>query len=287
MDSIRDLVSIVVLTHNRADDLRRTLSRMVALRAGCPVIVVDNASTDSTATLVKREFPSATLISLQNNIGAAARNIGVQLARSPYIAFCDDDSWWAEGSLEHAARLLDAYPQVAAVCARILLGSQQREDPVCKVLASSPLPQAGLPGPALFGFIACATVFRREAFLAAGGYEPRFFVGGEEELLSVDLLAQGWSIVYAPELTVHHHPSPHRDNLRRRQIVLRNAIWVAWLRLPFASALRQTWRACRASRNGRVAAAALVEALGQAPWVWRERSVMPPDVLRLYRLLRH
>jgi GT2 family glycosyltransferase len=285
MTSLRDLVSIVVLTHNRAEELRRTLARLSGLSGRYPLIVVDNASTDSTAALVRREFPSAILVPLRDNIGAAARNAGVRLARSPYVAFCDDDSWWSEGSLELAAGLLEAYPRVAAVCARILLGPEAREDPVCKVLQSSPLPRAGLPGPALLGFIACATVFRRRAFLDAGGYERRFFVGGEEELLSLDLLAQGWSIVYAPRLTIHHYPSPQRDNPRRRRIVLRNALWVAWLRLPLASALRRTWRICRASRDGRAAAAALLEAMREAPWVWRERSVMPPQVLRLYRML--
>jgi GT2 family glycosyltransferase len=286
MDSIRDLVSIVVLTHNRAEELRRTLACLFALPEECPVIVVDNASTDATAALVAREFPQARLVSLRDNIGAAARNVGVRMAGTPYVAFCDDDSWWAGGSLRYAASVLDANPRVAALCARILLGPDESEDPVCKELASSPLPRAGLPGPALLGFIACATVFRREAFLQAGGYEPRFFVGGEEELLTLDLLARGWHIVYLSELTIHHHPSPYRDNRRRRQIVLRNTLWVAWLRLPLASALKQTWRNCLASGDRRVAAAALMEALREAPWVWRQRSVMPPEVLRLYRMLR-
>jgi len=250
------------------------------------IVVVDNASTDGTAAMVRQHFHDVHLISLPRNTGAAARNAGVQQTRTPYIAFCDDDSWWAPGSLEKAVEILEAYPRIAALCARPLLGPEEKEDPICEVLASSPLPCAGLPGPALLGFIACATVFRRQAFLDAGGYEAKFFVGGEEELLSLDLVSNGWSVVYAPRLTVHHYPSPQRDNAGRQKIVLRNMLWVAWLRLPVASAVRQTWRICRSTRNYRTLAAAFLNALRELPWIWRKRRVISSEVHRLYRTLR-
>jgi GT2 family glycosyltransferase len=219
-------------------------------------------------------------------MGAAARNIGVQQVRTPYVAFCDDDSWWARGSLAMAADILDHYPKVAALCGRVLLGGAGIEDPICADLAASPLPSEGLPGRALLGFMACAVVFRRQAYLDAGGYEERFFVGGEEELLSLDLAAAGWSIVYAPQLTVHHHPSSRRDNAARQQIVLRNALWVAWLRLPIASAWQETRRLCGSAPDRRVLLGALSEVLREVPWVWRARKVLPASVLRLRKLLR-
>lgn len=232
MSTSQSRVSVVILTHNRVDELRVTLERMCALPERPAIIVVDNASTDTTSSLVRERFPQVTLISLERNIGGAARNVGVRQARTPYVAFCDDDSWWDSGSIARAQAVLDAYPRVAAVCARILLGADQTEDPICAEMAASPLPSAGLPGPALLGFVACAVVFRREPYLNAGGYEPRFFVGGEEELLALDLVAGGWSLVYVPQLVVYHHPSPRRDNVRRQTIVIRNTLWVAWLRLP-------------------------------------------------------
>jgi GT2 family glycosyltransferase len=279
-------MSVVILTYNRRDEVRHTLGHMLALPQAVDIIVIDNASTDGTQDLVHFEFPQVRFVRLPRNVGAAARNIGVEMATTPYIAFCDDDSWWAAGSLERAADILDAHPRVAALCARILLGPQEIEDPVCQVLANSPLPSAGLPGRALLGFIACATVVRRAAYLQAGGYEQRFFVGGEEELLSIDLVSNGWSVVYVPELTIHHHPSPQRDNPGRQKIVLRNTLWVSWLRLPFASALRQTWTTCRSARDIRTLAAAMLEALRELPWVWRERRVISPRVHQMYRVLR-
>ena len=99
-------------------------------------------------------------------------------------------------------------------------------------MANSPLPADGLPGPSLLGLLAGATVFRRDAFLGAGGYDPRFFLGGEEALLALDLVAGGWVLVYAGDLTVHHYPSAQRDASSRRRLLARNRLWVAWLRRP-------------------------------------------------------
>jgi hypothetical protein len=49
-----------------------------------------------------------------------------------------------------------------------------------------------LPGPPVLGFIACGGIVRRAAFLEVGGFNSRLGVGGEEELLAVDLTARGW-----------------------------------------------------------------------------------------------
>jgi GT2 family glycosyltransferase len=281
-----DQVSVVIITHNRAPELLRTLEHMRALPERPAIVVVDNASTDATPALLTRHFPDLKLISLETNIGAAARNIGVQHVQTPYVAFCDDDSWWADGSLERATSIMDAYPKVAAVCARILLGPDEREDPICALMGSSPLPSMHLPGPAILGFVACAVVFRRQAYLDGGGYEPKFFVGGEEELLTLDLVTQGWSLVYARDLIVHHYPSPQRDIVDRQKIVIRNALWVAWLRLPLPSAVQETWRICRSAPRREVLKIALLNALRELPWVYRNRKVIPSAVWILYRKLR-
>jgi GT2 family glycosyltransferase len=279
-------LSLVVLSYNRSAELARTLERMLAMSGNLPIVVVDNASTDGSAAMVAQRFPQVTLISLSRNMGAAARNHGVRHVQTPYVAFADDDSWWADGSLEAAVALLDRYPQLAAVCGRVLLGEAEREDPVCRMMAESPLPSAGLPGPALLGFVACAVVFRRNAYLEAGGYDEKFLVGGEEELLTLDLVAGGWHLAYIPTLTVHHYPSPQRNRAARDRIIVRNALWVAWLRLPFFAALRQSVRICRRAPGFAVAAAALREALSELPWVCRRRRVLPLKVQAMYRMLR-
>lgn len=286
MDGNGQQVSIVLLTHNRVGELIRTLDKLLTMPEKPSVIVVDNASTDGTAAIVTQRYPQVQLVSLPRNIGGAGRNAGVRLATTPYVAFCDDDSWWEDGALDLAVEILDHYPDVAALCGRVLLGVDCREDPTCAEMARSPLPADGLPGPALLGFIACAVVFRRDAYLQAGGYEARFFIGGEEELLTLDLAAAGWRLAYVPQLTVHHHPSPYRDNIARQVIVIRNALWVAWLRLPPAWALRETWRIKRRAPSRDAWRGGLRQALGELRWVWRSRRMLPPQVAGLVRLLR-
>lgn len=289
MNVLHGRISVVILTHNREHELRRTLARMTSLPEQPQIIVVDNASIDATAGMVRTEFPQVQLVPLRQNIGAAARNAGVEHASTPYVAFCDDDTWWAAGALTKAVELLDAHPKVAVLSARVLVGEEGKEDPTCAVMASSPLPSDDLPGPSLLGFLAGACAMRRQAFLDAGGYEPRFFLGGEEALLTLDLVAAGWRVVYAPELTVYHYPSATRDVTRRERILVRNALWVAWMRLPLMSALRDTWRICirdAGKANRQVLASALLSAVRGLPWVFRNRRVVPGDTALLYRMLR-
>ena len=285
MSGLSRRLAVVVLTHNRAAELRRTLGQLRALPEQPRIIVVDNGSSDGTAGMVRRHFPEVELVAIPCNMGAAARNAGARRAGTPYVAFCDDDTWWEQGALSTAVDLLDRYPQVAVLSARVLVAEEGREDPTCALMAESPLPSDQLPGPALLGFLAGACVMRRQPFLDAGGYEPNFFIGGEEALLTLDLAAAGWSVVYAPQLTVYHHPSPVRDNRRREHLLVRNAFWVAWMRLPVAHAWRDTLRICRASRP-RVLGAALLAALRGVPWVVRRRRILPENVLLLYRMLR-
>lgn len=285
MSQWKERVTVVILTYNRAGELRRTLEKMTGMNRQPAIIVVDNASTDDTAAMVARDFPSVRLLKSPTNIGGSARNLGVLAAATPHVAFCDDDSWWAPGSLEMAVEALDAYPRLAAVCARILLGAEEKEDPICRQMAASPLPSDGMPGPALLGFVACAVVFRRQAFLDAGGYEARFFVGGEEELLTLDLLSKGWRIAYLNKLTVHHHPSPQRDRKDRHRVVARNAIWVAWLRLPLPTSLRNSFRMLRYAHRHKVFLATVRSTLKEFPWVLRNRRVVQPQIIRWYRIL--
>jgi GT2 family glycosyltransferase len=286
MATLRDKLTVVILAHNRAAELRRTLIHMLELPGQPQLIVVDNASRDSTAAMIEHDFPTVTFIRLKQNIGAAARNVGVQQVRTPYVAFCDDDTWWAQGALATAAALLDAYPKVAVLSARVLVGAERKEDPVCASMLDSPLPARNLPGPALLGFLAGACVMRRQAFIDAGGYEPNFFIGGEEALLTLDLVVNGWSVVYAPQLTVHHYPSAARDASLREHLLIRNALWVAWMRLPFMSALQETKRVFRQPYRWKVLGTAFLGALRGLPWVLGKRKVIPNDTAHLYQRLQ-
>jgi GT2 family glycosyltransferase len=131
--------------------------------------------------------------------------------------------------------------------------------------------------------MAGAVVMRTEAFRQVGGYEPQLFIGGEERLMGLDLAARGWRMAYVPELVVHHRPSALREPAVRRLLVLRNELWIAWMRLPWRSALRETRRTLAGlARLGRMPEV-LWWALKGLPWALRRRQVVPQAVETMRR----
>jgi GT2 family glycosyltransferase len=279
--SVEDRLSIVVLTYNRVDEVLRTLACLCRLPERPPIIVVDNGSADGTAAQIAEHFPQVELVRSEANLGAAGRNLGVERVRTPFVAFCDDDTCWEPGALALAADLLEHHPQVAVLSCRVVVGASGEPDPTCALMAASPLPTDGLPGPSLIGIMAGASVFRTEAYRAVGGYEPRLFIGGEETLLSLDLLARGWRLVYAAAVVTRHQPSQIRESQLRRRLLARNAIWVAWLRLPFGAACRETLRALASHGWRKGLGTVLLQSLAGLRWVLRERSVIPAEVQRM------
>jgi GT2 family glycosyltransferase len=279
-------VAVVIATRNRGTELLGTLTRLRALDEQPPIMVVDNGSTDGTAELVRIRCPGVQVVGLRRNRGGAARTVGARLVDCPYVAFSDDDSWWAPGALGRAAELLDRHPRLAVLAARVLVGPDRRRDPVCDEMAHSPLGRAAdLPGPSVLGFIACGAVVRRSAFLEVGGFHVRLGVGGEEELLAVDLAARGWGLAYVEEVVAYHHPSPSRDPSARRRVQVRNALWSAWLRRPLGGAARQTVHlAARAMRQPGAWSGILLALLG-LPWVLRERHPVHPELEAALRAL--
>ncbi|NML14247.1 glycosyltransferase family 2 protein [Azohydromonas caseinilytica] len=273
-------VSVVVLTHERPQELERTLQRLQALPERPALIVVNNGSAPAAAEVVRR-FEGVTLVQCPRNLGAAGRNLGVARVRTPYVAFCDDDTWWEPGSLSRAAAVLDAHPRLAVLNARVLVGPENRVDPACECMAASPLDSRGLPGPRLVSFMAGAVVMRVQAFREAGSYEPRFFLGAEEVLLGQDLMAAGWDMAYVASVCTHHHPSPARDRRARALVTTRNRLWLAWLRLPWPLAWHETRKVWRDGVAQGVAGAALRAALAGLPWVLARRRVLPPPVVEL------
>jgi GT2 family glycosyltransferase len=279
-------VAVVMITHNRRIEVLCTLERLNRLPERPQVVVVDNASTDGTATAVAERHPAVEVLTPGRNLGASGRTLGVRHVETPYVAFCDDDTWWEPGALRRAADLFDANPRLALVNGRVLVEPEGAEDPTCSMMANSPLPpEPGLPGRPILGFLAGASVVRRSAFLEAGGFEPRLFLGGEEELLATDLVARGWRLCYVPEILSRHHPSHRRDVPARRGHMLRNALWFAWLRRPLPSALRRTLATAFSTPWDRVTLRGFAAAFAGLPWVLRERRVVPPNVEEWLRLL--
>jgi GT2 family glycosyltransferase len=271
-------------TRDRRACALATLDRLAELPERPPVVVVDNGSVDGTAIAIMRRHLGVRVIELPRNVGAAARTVGVLGIDTPLVAFSDDDSWWRPGALRLASAVFAEHPKLAVLQARILVGPEERLDPTCTAMERSPVPTPpGLPGPALLGFVACGTVVRREPFLAAGGFHPRLGLGGEEELLALDLAAAGWQLAYVDSVVAHHHPQPGHDRVGRPELQVRNSLWVTWLRRRPAAAVARSARLIAAAlRAGHTRA--VLDAGRGLPWVLRERRPLPRGVERAARL---
>jgi GT2 family glycosyltransferase len=278
-------VTAVIATRNRCPELCATLERLSALPERPGIIVVDNGSRDGTARAVQRAFPGVELITLRRNLGACARNVGVRRARTPYVALNDDDSWWEPGALSKAVAVLEASPRTGIVAAATMVGPDATPDPLNGVMAASPLRAGTLPGPRVLGFLGCAAVARKQAYLAAGGYSRLLFIGGEEELLAYDLAAKGWPVSYRADVVAHHWPSPVRDARRRRTLETRNRILVAWLRRPWSRAAADTVRLARTAGRDANAGRALAETAIRLPAALLLRRRLPAQVEADIRLL--
>lgn len=293
-DSVRDhRVSVVIATRNRPAELARTVGRLSALDPAPPIIVVDNAS-DVDLRWLDDHPGRPDVVRLPENRGAAARTIGAQRAGTRYVAFSDDDSWWAPRALSTAADTLDRYPEIGLLAARTLVGPQCRPDPLNRAMAASPLrhrPRRGaahraLPGTPVLGCLACAAVVRRSSFLGVDGFPQEFLFGGEETLLCYDLAAAGWEVRYVPEVVAHHHPSPARPERWRRQAAdLRNTALIEWMRRPLPVAAAHVWQLARAAGTDRASRMALTGLVRRLPSALAHRRALPPDVEQDVRLL--
>jgi GT2 family glycosyltransferase len=269
-------VGIVIATCDDGTTLLPTLDRLAALPERPPMVVVDNRGRPDLAAAIRaagHARPAVDIVTLARDHGPVARTIGARVLSTELVAFCDDDSWFAPGSLLRAADRFARDPRLALVQARVLVGSEERLDSTCARLIGAP---------ALLGFLACGAVLRRRALLQVGGFPDGSGFGGEERPVALDLASAGWSLVYDPEVVAHHHPQPSARREGRHRRTVRNDLWSAWSRLPLQMAARQTAGALR--REPRAVASALIG----LPHALRDRRRIPAAVADALRAIdRH
>lgn len=114
----RNDVSVIILIHNNARIISRCLE---TLHKHCApyikeVIVVDNASSDGGAEIVKQQFPDVKLIINPENGCSSGRNLGVSHASGKYITFFDSDQWFTGGSgFAEALSILESHASVGVI----------------------------------------------------------------------------------------------------------------------------------------------------------------------------
>jgi glycosyltransferase involved in cell wall biosynthesis len=117
-------VSVIIPTHSRPHLLTRAVQSAKAAAKDVEIIVVDDASTDETASTCRR-LQGIKYIRLERNQGVAgARNVGLLHSEGKYIAFLDDDDLRLPGSLDDQADALDADPEAGIVCGSMIMADQ-------------------------------------------------------------------------------------------------------------------------------------------------------------------
>lgn len=213
------MISYVIPTRNRQERLAQTLEAIAALgEHDAEIIIVDNASDEPTR--VPNELASGVpveLIESPENLGAAARNLGVEHAStsSEWVVMLDDDSHPIDLGFLKALKKTD--PDVAAVMADIWLPNEERRE------------DGGLPEV----FVGCGVALRRQAFLDCGGYDPTFEYYAEEYDLTAKLMLAGWRVEFEPTFRVDHHKIQANRNFGKIvERLVRNNGWVMQRYVP-------------------------------------------------------
>jgi GT2 family glycosyltransferase len=213
-------VSVVVVSYNVRSHLERCLS---ILTGGTDeVIVVDSASTDGSASLVREHFPGVRLIELATNDGyGAAANAGIGAAGGDYLLVMNADAWPVGNAVERLAEFVAAEDAVGVAGPRLLNedGSLQRSVrgfPTLWRLATEYFFLRWLaPGSrqlnSFYGagfdhgtthdadfLVGAALLLRRRAVEEVGGFDPGFFMFNEEVDLCYRIRKSGWRVTFFP-----------------------------------------------------------------------------------------
>lgn len=115
-------LSIVIVNYNTREPLRRCLESIRQQRGelALEVIVVDNASKDGSAAMVRAEFPEFTLIAPPENTWfTGGNNLGATQATGEFVFILNPDTVITPGALPTLLAYLDAHPQVSAITCRM------------------------------------------------------------------------------------------------------------------------------------------------------------------------
>lgn len=128
-------VSVVIVSYNTADKLRRCLS---AIEPHHQVIVVDNASDDGSAAMVGSEFPSVELLALATNVGfGPANNRGTDRAHHEAVLYLNSDCYPDPSAIDQLADRLFASPELVAIGGKLLNPDRSLQESIAGPLTLS------------------------------------------------------------------------------------------------------------------------------------------------------
>lgn len=235
MDAEYPLVSVVFVAYNRRRELEISLQQVLENLDypgdSLELIVVDNASADGTAEMLRERFPQVQVIRNPENVGASAWNVGVNTAHGEWRLILDDDCYIQGDALKVAVRRAEEH---RADLVSFLVGSSVEEG----------VANAGEASPGLLGFVGCSALFSRRAVEEEPFYDPNLFIWGNELELTMRLLDRGFRHLYLPDVvSVHQKPLPTAElSLRFATLNNRHFAYSAGKLMQPADAAVVLWR---------------------------------------------
>jgi len=277
------LVSIVISTKNRCDELRRALESCVRQRGPAEIVVLDDGSSDGTSEMVRRCFPEVRLFTFDHSLGyIARRNQGASYACAPFVLSLDDDAELDDDDMVQRVASAFGDPCIGAVTLPYI--DVQKGDEVRQRVPDT-------TGRYVVGaYVGTAHAVRRELFLALGGYRTDLLHQGEESDFCIRMLNAGHFVGMCDAPPIRHYESVRRDFERvdvygRRNDIL-FAVWnvpAAFLPAHLAGTIVNGWR--HGLRTGRLGTMLRGQRAGLRDG-YRLRKLRDPVAGRTYRLHR-
>ena len=252
-----DLSVLIVSYQTRALTLDAVAAALAQTGPTVEVIVVDNASTDGSARAIADRFAGVTLLAQTRNLGfARACNLAAGRARGDYLLLLNPDTRACPGTFAALMDFARRHPQ-AGIWGGRTLDPQGRLDPrscagrpsLWSILAQAAglatlWPQSRLFNPeALPGWardtprqvavvIGCFLLIRRDFWQALGGFDPAYFMYGEDVDLCLRAARAGARPAITPEATIVHAAGASQPAAPREIQVLAGRIRTVRRHLP-------------------------------------------------------
>jgi GT2 family glycosyltransferase len=256
-------LAIIIVSYNSRSDLENALGSLTVPPPAVAheIVVVDNASTDSTAAHVRERWPRVRLIASENNLGfAQANNVGIRNSASELVLLVNPDTLVTGAAVDRLVSIMDSRPDVAIVGPRIVDGRGRAELSFGAMISPwAELRQKllvrgndrGLSAIALLvdrmtrrthlvdWVSGACMLIRRRDLDQVGGFDPRFFMYAEDVDLCATVRARGRSVLFASDPQVVHlrgrsalsAPEKTRDAYRRSQLAFYAKHRPSWLPL--------------------------------------------------------
>jgi glycosyltransferase involved in cell wall biosynthesis len=218
-------VTVVIVTKNRCNELRKALESATEQQPPVNILVIDDGSTDETATIVQSHFPEVRYERRCTSAGCVVRrNEAARLISSEFIVSIDDDAVFSDSSVVAKTLSEFSHPQVGAV-AIPFVNVKDRQ-----VVRQRAPENRGVYIAATF--IGTAYAVRRHVFVELGGYRELLHGQYEEADFCARMLDAGYVVRLGTAPAIYHHESPHRVCSDIVFYGERNQVLFVWFNLP-------------------------------------------------------